>query len=162
MKIHTRPPVQVQYQVKTHEQPDMPPLNGIPTLMPPSNGIIPDYHIPLRRDKRSSGFQYRQPQSRVDQPFTPQPVLKAEYGTLFQHHGNILQNLQRKYLVVAIDLPKISDLDTTVPEFPLCNHFGARPIRHHAPIRDIDQLGNEMMHQDICFQLEELSEKWFN
>ena len=158
MKIHTRPPVQVQYQEKKNEQPDMPPPNGI---MPPLNGIIPDYSVPLRRDKRSSGFQYRQPQPKVDEPFIPQPVLKAEYGTLFQHHGSILQNLQRKYLVVAIDLPKISDLDTTVPEFPLCNFFGARPIRHHAPIRDIDQLGNEMMHQDLCFQLEDLSDSWF-
>ena len=39
----------------------------------------------------------------------PKLVAQLEYGTVYQHQGMLLQNLQRHYLYIVIRLPKLKD-----------------------------------------------------
>ena len=87
--------------------------------------VLPDTLVTLKRTKCDE-YQYRPEQDGKMFEFKPKHVFRPEYGTLFEHHGFLLQNLQRKYLFVAVDLPKMTDISITLPEFPDCQDFGYR------------------------------------
>ena len=62
-------------------------------------------YLNKRRFKRSTGFQYKRYDT-VNDNFrhTGRAVLRPEYGTLFEYQGMLLQNLQTRYMFIAIDL----------------------------------------------------------
>ena len=47
--------------------------------------------------------------------FISKPVLRSEYGTLFEHQGSIMQELCRMYLFVTLKLPKEMHLLLDLP-----------------------------------------------
>ena len=48
------------------------------------------------------------------------PELHHQYGMLFNHNSYMMPGLQSLQLFLAIDLPKIADLQHTPPPFPNC------------------------------------------
>ena len=53
------------------------------------------------------------------------PELCHQYGMLFNHNGYMMPGLQSLQLFLAIDLPKIADLQHTLPPFPKCTTWAA-------------------------------------
>ena len=76
----------------------------------------------LTRSKRQSEHQVRYEHYHKHSADTliRKPVLKPEYGTLFDHMGYIMHGVQRRYLFVAVDLPKVQDLLHDPPPPPDC------------------------------------------
>ena len=50
--------------------------------------------IYLSRSKCDTGIQYRRQLKDEVKGFIPKPVARPEYGTVYQHQGMLLQNLQ--------------------------------------------------------------------
>ncbi len=82
---------------------------------------ISDFESELNRKKRST-IQYDRNEINTQNIFTPKPVLRPEYGALFEHQGFLLQGLQRTYLFVAIQLPSENDLLHEPPNMPSCKN----------------------------------------
>ena len=72
--------------------------------------------IDSKRQKRDTGIQYRHEKKEDITGFIPKPI--AEYGTVYQYQGMLLQNLHRRYLYIVIRLPHLKDLDQKIPSFP--------------------------------------------
>ncbi|MCG8626010.1 MAG: hypothetical protein MJE68_28935, partial [Proteobacteria bacterium] len=51
--------------------------------------------------------------------------LRHQYGMLFNHHGYMMPGLKSLQLFLAIDLPKINDLQHDPPAFPNCTNWAA-------------------------------------
>ena len=65
----------------------------------------------LHRIKRTSTLvKNKNPQTPLDPLQIIHPVVKPEYGMLFEHQGYLMQGLCRLYLFIAIRLPRVSDL----------------------------------------------------
>ena len=58
--------------------------------------------INMKRQKRDTGIQYRHEKKEDIAGFIPKPIARAEYGTINQHQGMLLQNLHCRYLNVVI------------------------------------------------------------
>ena len=129
---------------------------------PPSEVDENDHgYLPSRRDKRDTK-RYRPVQDGMpDQAFHPEPVLKPEYGMLFEHQGELLQNLQRKYLFVALKLPTVDELKLNIPRFPQCSQYGYQRSAHPDPRHDNEKLNDEMIHQDICHHFHDVYDQWY-
>ena len=69
-----------------------------------------DGQIDTTRQKHTLGIQYKQGSKEDIAGFISKPVARAEYGTIYQHKGMLLQNLHRRYLYILIKLPHLSDL----------------------------------------------------
>ena len=54
-----------------------------------------DSALNLSRLKRDTSKQYRRQQKEEVKGFVPKPVAQPEYGTVYQHQGMLLHNLQR-------------------------------------------------------------------
>ena len=66
-----------------------------------------DGMIDLSRSKRDTSIQYRWQQKEEVKGFIPKLVAQPEYGTVYQHQGMLLQNLNRCYLYVVIRLLRL-------------------------------------------------------
>ena len=66
-----------------------------------------DGHINITRQKHALGIQYRHESKEDIAGFISKPVARPEYGTIYQHKGMLLQNLQRRYLYIIIKLPHL-------------------------------------------------------
>ncbi|MCG8623174.1 MAG: hypothetical protein MJE68_14410, partial [Proteobacteria bacterium] len=53
------------------------------------------------------------------------PELRHQYGMLFNHHGYMMPGLKSLQLFLAVDLPKINDLQHDPPAFPNCTNWAA-------------------------------------
>ena len=53
------------------------------------------------------------------------PELHHQYGMFFNHNGYMMPGFQLLQLFLAIDLPKVSDLQHTLPTFPNCTNWAA-------------------------------------
>ena len=61
------------------------------------------------------------------------PELCHQYGMLFNHNGYMMPGLQSLQLFLAIDLPKIANLQHMLPPFPNCTDWAAPfPLRMKA------------------------------
>ena len=128
----------------------------------PTIGFTANDRIRHRR-KRSAGFKYREADHDIDvDRFVPQSVLRAEYGMLFQHQGMLIQNIQRRYLFVAMDLPTTADLEFKAPVFPDCHDYGYLRQYQEEMAKDDDTiLNDEPLHQNICIEFNDLYDSWF-
>ena len=72
-----------------------------------------DIHKTLHSNKfkRTSTtlIKNKDPQTPIDPLQIIHPVIKPEYGMLFEHQGYLMQGLQRLYLLIAIKLPRVTD-----------------------------------------------------
>ena len=66
-----------------------------------------DGEIDIMRWKRDTGIQYRHEEKEDVMGFIPKPIACAEYGTIYQHQGMLLQNLHHRYLYIVIRLPHL-------------------------------------------------------
>ena len=67
--------------------------------------------------ERDTGIQYRHEKKEDVTGFIPNSIAEPEYGTVYQHQGMLLQNLQCRYLYIVIQLPQLKDLDQKIPSF---------------------------------------------
>ena len=67
--------------------------------------------IDIKRQKRDTGIKYRHEKKKDITGFTPKPIARPEYGTVYQHQGMLLQNLHRRYIYIVIQLLHLKDLD---------------------------------------------------
>ena len=51
-------------------------------------------------------------------------LAQPEYGTVYQHQGMLLQNLNRHYLYIVIRLPKLKNLEQKITTFLNCDNYG--------------------------------------
>ena len=72
----------------------------------------------LIRDTRSRARRSVAKQEELKLPLKPE--LCHQYGMLFNHNGYMMPGLQSLQLFLAINLPKIADLQHTPPPFPNC------------------------------------------
>ena len=77
----------------------------------------------LIHDTRSHAWHSVAKQEELKLPLKPE--LCHQYGMLFNHNGYIMPGLQSLQLFLAIDLPKIADLQHTPPPFPNCTTWAA-------------------------------------
>ena len=87
-----------------------------------------DGHIDITRRKRSLGIQYKHKSKEDTAGFISKLVARPEYGMIYQHKGMLLQNLHRRYLYITIKLPRLSDLEQRIPNFPNCDNYGSFPV----------------------------------
>ena len=71
-----------------------------------------DGAIDLSRSMQDTGIQYRWQQKKEIKGFIPKPVARPEYGTVYQHQGMLLQNLNRCYLYIVIRLLRLRTENT--------------------------------------------------
>ena len=117
---------------------------AVPTTDIFDESILLVDHEPVRI-KRSA--EDRDPQFNA---WVPKPVLRPEYGALYQHQGFLMPGLKRTYLFVAIDLPQQADLMDNPPEFPSCNEWGNRNLEYWQNTEiDIPDI-SELIHQQVC------------
>ena len=70
-----------------------------------------DGQIDTTRQKCALGIQYKHESKEDIAGFISKPVVRPEYGTIYQHKGMLLQNLHRRYLYILIKLPHLLDLE---------------------------------------------------
>ena len=72
----------------------------------------------------------------------------------------LLQNLHRRYLYIAIRLPKLKDLDQKILTFPNCDNYGVHRSLNPNPTSDDVKLNDNALHQQICthFKVDYLEE----
>ena len=63
------------------------------------------------------GIQYRHEKKEDIKGFILKSAARPEYGTVYQHQGMLLQNLQCRYLHIVIRLPHLKDLEQKIPSF---------------------------------------------
>ena len=66
-----------------------------------------DGQIDTSRCKQAVGIQYRHESKEDIAGFISKPVARPEHGTIYQHKGMLLQNLQHRYLYILIKLPHL-------------------------------------------------------
>ena len=119
-----------------------------------------DGEIDIMRQKRDTGIQYRQDKKEDVTGFIPKPIARPEYGTVYQHHGMLLQNLHHRYLYIVIQLPHLKDLDQKIPSFPNCDNYGIRRASNPNPLNDDTRTSDNELHQKLCgtFKIDYLQE----
>ena len=122
-----------------------------------------DYgYLPTNHDKHNMQHYHPVLDGMPNQDSHAEPVLKPEYGMLFEHQGSLLQNLQCKYLFVAIQLPSVKELELMIPHFQDCQNYGFRHLFHPNPLHNNEKLNNELIHQEICFHFHDLYDQWYD
>ena len=106
--------------------------------------------IDLSRSKQDPSIQYRQQQKEEVKGFIPKLVAQPEYGTVYQHQGILLQNLNRHYLYIVIRLLKFKDLEQKILTFQNCNNYGIHRSSNPNPTSDDIKLNDNALHQQIC------------
>ena len=96
------------------------------------------------------GIQYRHKSKEDIAGFISKPVVRPEYGTIYQHKGMLLQNLHRRYLYIIVKLPHLSDLEQKIPDFPNCDNYGSLHASNPDPLLDNTPTNNNELHQVIC------------
>ena len=82
----------------------------------------------LIQDTHSQACRSVAKQEKLKLPLKPE--LHHQYGMLFNHNGYMMPGLQSLQLFLAINLPKITDLQHTPPPFPNCTNWaGSLPTR---------------------------------
>ena len=119
------------------------------------NGVIN-----LSISKQDTGIQYRWQQKEEVEGFIPKMVAQPEYGSVYQHQGMLLQNLNRCYLYVVIRLLKLKDLKQTISTFPNCDIYGIHKSSNPNPTSDDVELNGNALHQQMCthFKVDNLEE----
>ena len=119
-----------------------------------------DGHIDITRQKHSLSIQYKHESKEDIAGFISKPVARPEYGTIYQHKGMLLQNLQCRYLYITIQLPHLSDLEQGIPNFPNCNNYGSLHPSNPDPLLDDTPTNDNELHQVICntFKIDYLQE----
>ena len=119
-----------------------------------------DGAIDLSRSKRDTGMQYRWQQKDEVKGFMPKLVAQPENGTVYQHQGMLLQNLNRHYLYIVIRLPKLKDLEQKIPTFLNCDNYGIHRSLNPNPTSNDIKLNDNVLHQQICtrFKVDYLEE----
>ena len=112
--------------------------------------IDKDGTIDLSRSKQDTGIQYRWQQKEEVKGFIPKPVARPEYGTVYQHQGMLLQNLNRCYLYIVIRLLKLKDLEQKILTFPNCDNYGIHRSSDPNPTSDDVKHNDNALHQQIC------------
>ena len=106
--------------------------------------------IDLSRSKRDTSIQYRRQQKDEVKEFIPKLVAQPEYGTVYQHQGMLLQNLNRHYLYILIRLLKLKDLEQKILTFPDCvNYSKSRSLSPNLASDDV-KFNDNALHQQIC------------
>ena len=116
--------------------------------------------IDIRRWKRDTGIQYRHEKKEDITGFIPKPIARPEYGTVYQHHGMLLQILHCRYLYIVIQLPHLKDLDQKIPSFPHCDNYGICRASNPNPLNDDTKTNDNELHQQlgVTFKIEYLQE----
>ena len=70
-----------------------------------------DGQIDTSRCKHAVGIQYKHESKEDIAGFISKPVVRPEYGMIYQHKGMLLQNLHCRYLLILIQLPNLLDLE---------------------------------------------------
>ena len=65
--------------------------------------------------------------------FIPKPITHPEYGTVYQHQGMLLK-----------------DLDQKIPSFPNCDNYGICRASNPNPLNDDTRTNNNELHQQLC------------
>ena len=109
-----------------------------------------DGEIDITRCKRDTGIQYRPEKKEDVTGFIPKPIVRPEYGTVYQHKGMLLQNLHCRYLYIVIQLPS----------FPNCDNYGMRRASNPNPLNDNTRTNDNELHQQLCktFKIDYLQE----
>ena len=92
--------------------------------------------------------------------FIPQPIAQPEYGTVYQHQGMLLQNLQHRYLHIVIQLLHLKDLDQKILSFANCDNYGICRASNPNPLNDDTRTNDNELHQQLCrtFKIDYLQE----
>ena len=109
-----------------------------------------DGHIDIIRQKCALDIQYKHESKEDITGFISKPVARPEYGTLYQHKGMLLQNLQCRYLYILIKLPHLSDLEQKIPSFLNCDNYGSLDTGNPDPLLDDTPTNDNELHQVIC------------
>ena len=119
-----------------------------------------DGHIDITRQKCSLGIQYKHESKEDIAGFISKPVARPEYRTIYQHKGMLLQNLHHRYLYITIKLPRLSDLEQRIPDFPNCDNYGSLQPSNPDPLLDETPTKDNELHQVICntFKIDYLQE----
>ena len=116
--------------------------------------------INLSISKQDTDIQYRWQQKEEVEGFIPKMVAQPEYGSVYQHQGMLLQNLNRCYLYVVIRLLKLKDLKQKISTFPNCDIYGMHKSPNPNPTSDDVELNGNALHQQMCthFKVDNLEE----
>ena len=106
--------------------------------------------IDITSCKQAVGIQYRHESKEDIAGFIPKPVVRPEYGTIYQHKGMLLQNLHRTYLYIVIRLPHLKDLEKTILNLPNCDNYSAWTDTNPDPRLDDTPTNDYELHQVIC------------
>ena len=119
-----------------------------------------DHAIDIRRWERDTGIQYRHEKKEDITGFIPTLIARAEYGTVYQHQGMLLQNLHCRYFYIVIQLPHLKDLDQKIPSFPNCDNYGICRASNPNPLSDDTNTNDNELHQQLCitFKIDYLHE----
>ena len=111
-----------------------------------------DYNgqIDTTRCKRTLGIQYKHESKEDITGFISKPVARPEYGTIYQHKGMLLQNLQCRYLYILIKFPHLLDLEQQIPNFLNCDNYGSLTASNLDPLLDDTPTNDNELHQVIC------------
>ena len=111
-----------------------------------------DGEINLMRQKRDTSIQYRHEKKEDVKGFIPKLIAQPEYGTVYQHQGMLLQNLNHRYLYIVIRLPHLKDLDQKIPSFPnfdnygICRASNPNPLNNNTRMNDKNYISNYVEH----------------
>ena len=62
----------------------------------------------------------------------------------------LLQNLHKCYLCTVIRLPKLQDLEQTIPTFPNCDNYGKQRSSNPNATSDNVKFNDDALHQQLC------------
>ena len=109
-----------------------------------------DGHINTIRQKCTLGIQYKHESKEDITGFISKPVARPAYGMIYQHKGMLLQNLHHRYLYIVIKLPRLSDLEQRIPNFPKCDNYSLLTASNPDPLLDDTPTNDNKLHQVIC------------
>ena len=109
-----------------------------------------DRQINTTRQKHALGIQYKHESKEDIAGFISKPVVRPEYGMIYQHKGMLLQNLHHRYLYIVIKLPHLSDLEQRIPSFLNCDNYGSLTASNPDPLLDDTPTNDNKLHQVIC------------
>ena len=109
-----------------------------------------DRQIDTSRHKCAVVIQYKHESKEDIAGFIPKPIVRPEYGMIYQHKDMLLQNLHCRYLYILIQLPNLLDLEQRIPNFPNCGNYGALSANNPDPMLDDTPTNDNELHQVIC------------
>ena len=109
-----------------------------------------DRQIDTTRQKHALSIQYKHESKEDIAGFISKPVVRPEYGMIYQHKGMLLQNLHHRYLFILIKLPHLLDLEQKIPSFPNCDNYGSLTATNPDPLLDDTPTNDNKLHQVIC------------